>query len=140
MDLAQDLEERCYQFTLRSLKFCRTLPRTPEGYTIRNQLLRATMGTVGNYRSARRSRSRREFVARLGKAADESTEARLWVRLTVDGEVSDSLEAQYLLDEATELEAILTRSYGTARANLTRAQSRQITKSPNHQITKSTTP
>ncbi len=119
---ADQLEERCYQFALRTLRFCRTLPTDTEGYTIRAQLLRAGLGTVGNYRSARRGRSRREFVALVGKTLDESAEARLWYRLIVDGEVSRVAEARDLLQEATELEAIFSASYGTARANLTNAE------------------
>jgi len=116
----EELEERCYQFALRTLRFCRTLPSHTEGITIRGQLLRAGLGTIGNYRSARRGRSKREFVALVGKAMDESAEARLWYRLVVDGEVSTKPEARALLREATELEAILAASYGTARANLDR--------------------
>ena len=118
--IADQLEERCYQFALRTLRFCRTLPTNTEGCTIRAQLLRAGMGTVGNYRSARRGRSRREFVALIGKAMDESAEARLWYRLIVDGEVSGAPEAGTLLREATELEAIFASSYRTARSNLAR--------------------
>ena len=115
---ADELEERCYQFALRTLQFCRTLPSNTEGYTIRAQLLRAGMGTVGNYRSARRGRSRREFVALVGKTMDESAEASLWLRLIVDSGLSRAREATDLMQEATELEAIFSSSYGTARANL----------------------
>ena len=64
---------------------------------------------------------------------DEAAEARLWLRLTVDSDVTTNPNAAALLTEATELEAILSRSYGTAKANL----HRKITKLPDHQITKS---
>lgn len=142
MELADRLEERSYQFAVRVLRFCPDLPTTSEGYTIRGQLLRAALGTVANYRAARRARSRREFVACLGKTAEEADESALWTRLIIDGGVNGSEAAIWLRDEAAELQRVFGRSYGTARENLkreqaTRAQRRQITKSPNHEITNS---
>ena len=142
MEFANDLEKRAYNFAVRVLRVCPHLPTTPEGFTIRGQLLRSALGTVGNYRAARRARSRKEFVSQLGKVAEEADEACLWTRLIVDAGLIQSDDAVALCSEAAELVRIFAKSYATARANLRRHQqiaksrTRQITKLPNHQITK----
>ena len=133
MEIADRLEERAYRFAVTVMRFCPYLPTTPEGYTIRGQLLRAALGTVGNYRAARRARSPREFVSQLGKTAEEADEACLWTRLIVDGGLCDTEAARMLREEASELERIFAKSYGTARANLRR---KQIAKSPDYQLAK----
>ena len=134
MELADHLEERAYRFAVRVLRFCPHLPRSPEGATIRGQLLRAALGTVGNYRAARRGRSRKEFVSQLGRVAEEADEACLWTRLIVDSGLSETDDALALRSEASELERIFAKSYGTARANLRRE--RQIAKLRTRQLAK----
>jgi four helix bundle protein len=125
MELADRLEDRAYRFAVRVLRFCPRLPSTPEGYTIRSQLLRAAQGTVGNYRAARRARSRREFVSFLGKTAEEADETSLWTRLIVDGGICNSDEAGALCEEAAELMRIFGKSYATARDNQREVQLRR---------------
>ena len=56
----QELRERTRQFMLRVIRFCRTVPGTPEGQELGRQLIRAGMAVSGNYRSAQRARSRAE--------------------------------------------------------------------------------
>lgn len=140
MQTANALEQRAYLFSLEALKFCSTLPRTHEAEVIHWQLPRSATGTVAQYRAARRARSRREFVALLGKAVEEVDERVLWLRLSVDSALGHQPMATRLLDEASELLRILAKSYATARANLQRsrrlARDQKITKSPDHQITK----
>ena len=75
------------------------------------------MGVSGNYWSACRARSDREFIAKLGEAVDEADESFLWLTLFVRGGLRGDVETKNLLAESGEIRAILSKSHKTAREN-----------------------
>jgi len=99
------------------LRFTATLPGTAAGQTAAGQLARAGTGASFNYRSACRGRSRAEFIAKLGVAADEADEAENWLLMIRDSDLSRGDELAWLIGESAELRAILWSSYTTARHN-----------------------
>jgi four helix bundle protein len=117
MTIADDLRERTFGYALRTIKFCRNLPDSWDTREVGKQLLRSGMGAAANYWSACRGRSRREFVSRLGVAADEAAESVLWLMLVLRGGISETIEAKELLAEGREITAILSKSHQTAREN-----------------------
>jgi len=50
------------------------LPTDPSTGAIAKQLTKSGAGEAANYHSARRARSRAEFIAKLGVAAEEADE------------------------------------------------------------------
>lgn len=73
---------------------------------------------MANHRSAGRARSHKEFTARLGVAVEEIDEAQGWLHYFEAWGAVDEIngdEHARLLQEATELTAILTVSYATAK-------------------------
>ena len=62
----QELRIRTHRFAMDVIRFCRQLPRIEPGYFIGRQLLRAGTSVGANYRAVCRSRSDREFIAKLG--------------------------------------------------------------------------
>ena len=137
MGIADELRERTFHFALRIVRFCRSLPDSWEGREIGRQLLRAGMGTVGNYWSACRGRSHREFTAKLGVAVDEASEAELWLMLVVQSEMTKRPEAADLLAEGRGILAILSKSHRTARERGKRTGPNPLTHSPTRPFTKS---
>ena len=92
---------------------------------IGGQLLRAGMGVAGNYWSACRGRSDREFVAKLGAAVDEADESWLWLTLVVRSGLRTDAETKNLQAECAEIRAILSKSHKTARENRRRKKQQQ---------------
>lgn len=84
---------------------------------ISRQLLRAAIGTTGNYWSACRGRSDDEFISKLGVAEDEASESVLWLMLIQASGITRDEETVDLLQEGRELTAILSASHKTAREN-----------------------
>ena len=70
-----------------------------------------------NYRAACRSRSKAEFVAKIGIVAEESDESAFWLELIMDANLLKTELASPLHQEAEELTAIFTASGRTARIN-----------------------
>jgi four helix bundle protein len=113
----KDLKDRTKQFALRVMKLVDTLPHTAAGRAIGNQLVRSGTSVGANYRAACRSRSKAEFVAKIGTVAEEADESAFWLELIVDGGLLKSELVTALYQEAEELTAIFTASGRTAKLN-----------------------
>lgn len=115
--IADELRQRTLSYGLRVITFCRHLPHDWVEREIGKQLLRAGMGVPGNYWSACRGRSDREFIAKLGVAVDEADEGVLWLTAIIESGIKQDVATKDLLREAQELRAILSKSHKTARKN-----------------------
>ena len=132
-EFAEELRQRTFQYGLRIIAVCRSLPDQWIEREIGKQLLRAGMGVTGNYWSACRGRSDKEFIAKLGVAVDEADESVLWLTTVIQGGIRADLETKSLLGEGQEIRAILSKSHKTARENRrrkARAKRASITNSP----------
>jgi four helix bundle protein len=109
---------------VRTLKFVRTFPRDPAADAVARQLARSASSVSANYRSARRARSRAEFIARLALVLDESDESEHWFVVISEAEIASGRELEWLLIESRQLVAIFKRSVATARSNAQRAARR----------------
>jgi len=105
------------QFAIRVARFCRTLPNTWEGRHVRDQLFRSGTGVAANYHATCRSRSRREFISKMGIVVEESDESVFSLKFVKRAEISGATEGTELLHEARELLAIFTQSAKTASTN-----------------------
>ena len=114
---ADALALRSEAFALRTIRFVRGMARGPVNDSLVRQLARSGPGISANYRSARRSRSRAEFVARLAIVVDEADETEHWLSMIRDGELASGPELDWLLQESRQLRAIFSTSLMTARRN-----------------------
>jgi len=118
--IAEGLLERARRFALDVIDLCLALPTDELVRLVRPQLLRAGSGVVSNYRAARRSRSRREFVGRLAVVIEEADEAELWMDVLQHRTCGPQKKLATLRGEAGELVSIFARSRATAIANARR--------------------
>jgi four helix bundle protein len=114
---AEALVARTHEFLMRAIKFCDTLPQHTAAARFKGQLLDAAGGVESNYRAACRARSGREFVAKIGVAAEEADECTGWLKTLREASCGDRTEAAALEQEAIELTKIFTASQKTARWN-----------------------
>ena len=113
----RDLRERTRLFALAVVAFARRLPKTAEAQEAGGQLRRAATSVRSNYRAARKGRSRAEFQAKLGAAAEEADECVDWLEYLRDSHIQHD---PALLQEAREMASILAASFRTARVNTAR--------------------
>jgi four helix bundle protein len=78
-DKAKELRDRAKLFAIRIVKFVRTLPGTSEAQVLGRQLLRSATSVSSNYHAVGRSRSRPEFIAKLGLVVEEADETEHWL-------------------------------------------------------------
>ena len=113
MDLP-DLLPRTHQFAIDSVEFYRQLPKTPDAQVPGVQYLKSSTAVNANYRAARRGRSPKEFISKLGNVVEEADESVEWLEVMRDARIADNPK---LLSEARQLCAIFTTSLATARRN-----------------------
>jgi len=112
----EQLRDRTKAFALRVIRLFRSLPFKPDAQVLGKQLLRCGTSAAANYRSVCRSRSKAEFVARMGIVVEEADEAVLWLELLGESGIVSREKTKELLVEARELTAIFTASQQTARS------------------------
>jgi four helix bundle protein len=93
------------------------LPSRIGSRNVYDQIVRSSSAASANYDAARRARSRKEFIARLGVAVEESDETVGWFSKIVKSRYASESQIRELQDEARQLRAILAASYATARRN-----------------------
>ena len=84
-----ELKARTKEFALRVIRLVDALPNTVKGRAIANQITRSATSIAANYRAACRTRSRAEFIAKIGVVEEEADETAFWLELIID---SDSWE------------------------------------------------
>ena len=113
---AERLKTRTMQFALDVCRVLTALPSWEPGPTVRRQLAKSATSVAFNYRASCRARSHVEFTAKLGTVTEESDESLGWLEFIEAGRfVPVSSELTRLIQEARELVAIFSASYGTAR-------------------------
>jgi four helix bundle protein len=115
MDKAE-LKERTKRFGLRVLKLVRFLPMDVPGKVVAQQLTRSALSVGANYRSACRSRSRAEFLSKLGIVLEEADESAHWLEIVIEDGMLPALKANALLTEANELTAIFFTATASTRS------------------------
>ena len=103
-----DLRARTKQFALDIVRMYSALPKSTVAQVLGRQVLRSGTAVGANYREAYRSRSRPEFVAKIGDCLKELEETSYWFELLVEGGILDEAQFAELHGECDQLLAIMT--------------------------------
>jgi four helix bundle protein len=104
----KDLRNRTKAFALRIISLYETLPRSGSAQVLGHQVLRSGTSVGANYREACRARSNAEFVSKIGDSLKELEETSYWLELLADSGAVKATKLASLLDETSQLTAILT--------------------------------
>ena len=115
MAKGDDIEERLIEFAVRIIRVCESLPESPAGRHIRDQLLRSGTSPAPNYGEARSAESKRDFVHKLKIVLKELNETRIWLKISVRSELMPAERLDPLLDECDQLCRIIGASIQTSQ-------------------------
>ncbi len=110
-----EMEQRTKRFALRVLRFLAGFPSNRAADVVGYQLAKASTSVGANYREAGRGESRADFIHKMGIVEKEASEVQYWLELCVEAPIGPPVEANALLDEASQLLAIVTASNRTAK-------------------------
>jgi four helix bundle protein len=105
---AKNLEKRTRKFAVQIIRLSITLPISPEGIVVRNQITKAGTSIGANYREANRSRSRADFKNKIKICESEASETQYWLEVIIEtGWLTwEKIKPEY--EECSELLAIFT--------------------------------
>jgi len=105
---AKDLEKRTRKFAVQIIRLSITLPNSPEGMVVKNQITKAGTSIGANYREANRSRSRADFKNKIKICESEASETQYWLEVIIEtGWLTwEKIKPEY--EECSELLAIFT--------------------------------
>jgi four helix bundle protein len=104
-----DLEKRLFDFAVRTIKFVRTLPDTPEFRVICHQLVKSSTSCGANYEEAQAGSSKPDFNNKTRISLRETRESNYWLRLikAILENGKNVEELNWLIQESSELKLIL---------------------------------
>ena len=97
------------------MRLVESLPKSETSTILGKQLLRSGTSVGANSRAARRSRSRAEFISKLGIVEEEADESIFWIELQTAAGKIPAKKVASLLKETDEILAITVSSIKTAR-------------------------
>ncbi len=102
-----NLEERLFNFAVRSMKFTRVLPVSPEFNVVRYQLAKSCTSSGANYEESQAGSSKADFTNKVRIALREMRESNYWLRILKGIMDESGSELEYLIQESKELKLIL---------------------------------
>jgi four helix bundle protein len=112
---AEKLRRRSKAFAFDVVRVVRRLPGTAEARVIGNQILRSGMSVAANYRAVSRSRSRAEFISKIGVEIEETDETLFWLEALIEMEIMRGERIEETRHECEGLLSIFVASQRTAR-------------------------
>ena len=112
----EEFRIRTKSYALRIIRLAESLPNSVPAREIQRQLIRCGCSVGANYRAACRSRSRAEFVSKLGIAEEECDESIYWMELLVEAGLAKSEKLTNLMKEGYEILSMIVASRKTARS------------------------
>ena len=104
----RDLRERTFEFARRIIRCFVALKKDAVSQTLGRQMLRSGTSVGANYREADKSRSKAEFIAKIGDCLKEADETAYWLELLSAEECIPLTRLAPLIDEVRQIVAILT--------------------------------
>ena len=115
MPAPEDLRDRTKRYAIRIIQFVDGVAQSVAGQVISKQLIRSATSVGANYRSARRARSKAEFIAKLQIVLEESDECLYWLELLKETRLAGNTHVDGIIAEGNELTAIFVSALKTAR-------------------------
>jgi len=103
-----DLVIRTKDFSLRIIRMFSALPKTAVAQVLGKQVLRSGTSIGANLREANRSRSKSEFISKIGDCLKELDETAYWLELLTDSGILAPAKFAALREECDQLLAIFT--------------------------------
>jgi len=114
----QDISDRLLKMSSNVIRLLDELPATMPAKKIADQLVRSTMSVGANFEESQAAQGRTDFCHKLQIALKEMRETRYWLCLLESSGIMATTRMASLIQEASELRAILGKCVATTRRKL----------------------
>ena len=94
-----DIEQRCFDFSLRIVKMVGSLPKRNITQVLGKQILRSGTSIGANVAEAHSAFSKKEFTYSMNIAKRESKETLYWLHLFVGSEIISLSKSKLIIQE-----------------------------------------
>ena len=98
-----DLEERTLEYSKRTIRLVKSLPRNTVNLTLSSQIMRSGTSMGANYREANETETKKDFCFRIRICRKEGKETIYWLNLIVEANPELQERLKSLFKETTEL-------------------------------------
>ena len=105
--MSKNVQEKSFQFAVRTIKLCQYLRTNHKEYTLSKQLLRAGTSIGANVAEAQHAQSTADVQSKLNIALKEAVETEYWLRLLHATEYLSNKEFESIYSDCDELIKIL---------------------------------
>jgi four helix bundle protein len=110
---SDELKNRTKRFSLMIIDLIERLPNTIAIRVVAHQIVKSGTSVGANYRAVCRSRSDREFVAKMNIVVEEADESLFWLEILFEKKWINKAEFENIWKEGNELTAIFVSSLKT---------------------------
>ncbi len=114
----KDIIERTFKFGVEIINIASSLPKTPAGFIIANQIIRSGTSVGANIEEAQDGLTKKEFIKSLSIALREICKTGFWLRTAIESKNLPLNKAGNILKEAEELTKILVTIIKKSKMNL----------------------
>lgn len=112
------IQEKSFEFAVKTIKLVRYLQEIKKEFVISNQLLKAACSVGANIEEAIGGQSKKDFIAKISIAYKEAREANYWIRLLENSQIVNSVETNDLLIKSEECCKILSSILVTLKSGI----------------------
>jgi len=105
-----ELKARCFDYSIKTIKFIEALPEKRINWVLSNQLLRSATSIGANIVEAKSASSRKDFMKFYEIALKSANETAYWLGLMKEALHINSSDLDYLIREIEELTKIIASS------------------------------
>jgi four helix bundle protein len=116
--MSDELKIRTKRYALSILDIVDRMPVNTSAKVIAYQIAKAATSVGANYRAACRSRSDREFIAKMEIVLEEADETLYWLEILIARQLGSHDLLNQVWTEGNELTAIFVSSLKTVKARL----------------------
>ncbi len=114
----EELKKRTTEFAHACVKLAVSLPRTPLGKHVENQLVRCGTSVASNYRATLLAQTKPTFISKISIVIEKADESEFWLQFITDERLLEKDKVLPLLNEAYELTSIFIASRKTAQKRI----------------------
>lgn len=115
MEKENPIRQKSYEFAFHTVLFCKRLMEEKKEYVLSKQLLRSGTSIGANVEEGVNAPSKKDFINKLSISLKEAFETRYWICLIRDSGYRNDDGTKRLLEEVSELIAILTAIIKSSR-------------------------
>lgn len=110
--------QKLLRFGVVAIQLASKFPKTPAGFAIANQLIRAATSIGANFVEAQDASSTKDFIQKLSIALREAKETIYWLQIVKMGGLTSDMLLTESIKEGNEIIAILVASVKSSKLKL----------------------